>query len=428
MLEHLDDTHPYHPDESFRQRVDRRGKQLRRRRRSAATAAVGLLVLGGVGLGGAAYIDRRDAAIDRSDVSTQPSTDGATNVLVLPQEQVDEAWQELPAGPLGERLDYSSTWTGRELIIWGGWSGTTEREFHADGAAFNPSTNEWRMLPGAPDPGRASATGVWTGTELLILGGINDDGPVSDGLGFNPTTGNWRQVDDGPLGTAVPTASIWTGTEVIIIASSGDVPSEQRLDVTAYSPSTDAWSTLPPPANHVNRSLSVQLVDGDILLFGSTVDDLGEKAVSGEFGVQVFDLGAREWRSGPTIRLSPQSAAVESFGPTIVAVDYLLSAAAAGEPDDVEGQTWEPIASVPLRATNCSPQLVPAGRGLLMWYCGQAALLTAEGTWLPVTPSELASDVWNAVLYWSGDEVLLWGRLFDSHAPVLRAFKPHKIA
>lgn len=83
MFQHLDDPAPFTPDRRFHSAVLHRGRQLRRRRRLAAsfggTALTVSLLVGGVAL----YVDRRDAAIDRTDVITADSVDGAVNILVV---------------------------------------------------------------------------------------------------------------------------------------------------------------------------------------------------------------------------------------------------------------------------------------------------------------------------------------------------------
>lgn len=82
MFERFDDPVAFRPDADFRAAVQRRGGALRRRRRVLAAGASSLAVVALVG-GAGLYVDRRDDAIDRVDVSTEPSTDGATNVLLI---------------------------------------------------------------------------------------------------------------------------------------------------------------------------------------------------------------------------------------------------------------------------------------------------------------------------------------------------------
>jgi len=83
MLERLDDPTPFVPDESFRASVDRRARRLRLQRRLVITSLASVIVIAGLAVSALAYVARRDAAIDRLPITMQPSTDGATNLLVV---------------------------------------------------------------------------------------------------------------------------------------------------------------------------------------------------------------------------------------------------------------------------------------------------------------------------------------------------------
>jgi len=87
MFEHLDDPVPFRTDARFRRAVTARGRRLRLRRRLTTTLGGLVLLLGTVGATGALYVERRDAAIDRIDVATAPSTDGAMNILLVGADQ-----------------------------------------------------------------------------------------------------------------------------------------------------------------------------------------------------------------------------------------------------------------------------------------------------------------------------------------------------
>jgi LCP family protein required for cell wall assembly len=82
MLDHLDDPDPFVPDGRFRERVARRGTCLRRRHR-LAQGSIGALATVGLLGSGLLYVERRDAAIDRVEITTQPSADGAVNLLLV---------------------------------------------------------------------------------------------------------------------------------------------------------------------------------------------------------------------------------------------------------------------------------------------------------------------------------------------------------
>ncbi|MFT4588100.1 MAG: hypothetical protein ACI8QF_002200, partial [Limisphaerales bacterium] len=61
-------------------------------------------------------------------------------------------------------------WTGEEMVVYGGNSLAGPS---AAAAAYNPETDSWRALTseGSPEP-RSGARAIWTGTEMLVFGGI----------------------------------------------------------------------------------------------------------------------------------------------------------------------------------------------------------------------------------------------------------------
>lgn len=101
MFERLDDDEAFVPDDRFRAGVLARAAGIRRRRAvrfGTGVAAVVVAAVGGAGL----YVDRRDAAIDRVEVSTQPSADGAVNILLIGS---DARLGEAPEAGAGTRAD-----------------------------------------------------------------------------------------------------------------------------------------------------------------------------------------------------------------------------------------------------------------------------------------------------------------------------------
>ncbi len=82
MFEHLDDSEPFTPDHELLRTVVERGRRQRRWRRLGGSA-LSVVALAGVLGAGLLYVERRDAAIDRDEIATTPSVDGATNVLLV---------------------------------------------------------------------------------------------------------------------------------------------------------------------------------------------------------------------------------------------------------------------------------------------------------------------------------------------------------
>ncbi|MPZ52466.1 MAG: PQQ-binding-like beta-propeller repeat protein [Acidimicrobiia bacterium] len=130
----------------------------------------------------------------------------------------DDEWERLPSAPISERFLHSATWTGEELVVFGGIGPGSEDL--ADGAAYNPTTREWRPIAPSPLEGRHGHKTVWTGNELLILGGRAgsnpDDRELRTAAAYNPDTDMWRQLADLPV-TMSAMAPFWVPDEGLVI-------------------------------------------------------------------------------------------------------------------------------------------------------------------------------------------------------------------
>ena len=201
-----------------------------RRRRSprklvAVAAAVVLLVAGTV-----AVIENDD---DDQDMDTAS--------LVIADLQPGST-AELPPGPLGPRDTPAMVWSGSEMIVWGGFgiSGPLD-----DGAAFDPTTGEWRVIAQAPIDARSLPQVAWTGSEMLVVGGYQEsplsEDPVRDGAAYDPSTDSWRRLPEAPVVLAGDAEAVWTGDELIVVGGI-TVPT-----AAAYSPNTNEWRVLADP-------------------------------------------------------------------------------------------------------------------------------------------------------------------------------------
>src|SRR5437899_10997539 len=73
------------------------------------------------------------------------------------------------------RYWHTAVWTGTEMIVWGGISSSGSNL--NTGGRYNPSTDSWTATSttNAPDA-RASHTAVWTGSEMIVWGGYDGSG------------------------------------------------------------------------------------------------------------------------------------------------------------------------------------------------------------------------------------------------------------
>ncbi len=153
---------------------------------------------------------------------------------------VTKQWRKLPSLP-APRTEASVTWTGTEVLVVGGMNmgGSTSTVF-ADGCAYNPTTNRWRDLPSSGVP-RTEHVAVWTGSQLLVWGGYTKLNGVevtvpSHGMAYDPATNRWSAMPASPLkGRAGPVA-LWTGTEMLVFGGVQWQPYHLFTDAAAYQP------------------------------------------------------------------------------------------------------------------------------------------------------------------------------------------------
>ena len=162
-------------------------------------------------------------------------------------------WRRI-ASPPQERLGSNVVWDGRELLVIGG-SGppapkTGVRKLVSVPYAYNPTTNRWRTLSAMDNGayGRKNAGAVWGGTKLLLWGGQTQARgryPLAPhGLAYDPKTDRWSELPGAPLVGRVRPIAVWTGTSLLVWGgepNGEDVPSASDswpfLDGAIFTPS-----------------------------------------------------------------------------------------------------------------------------------------------------------------------------------------------
>jgi hypothetical protein len=155
----------------------------------------------------------------------------------------------LIGGPLNARMGPSGVWTGSEVIIWGGYhtsGGIAEpvSEYPASGAAYTLYGDEWRRIAKATIPGRYRHIAGWTGREMIVWGGYTENwrqGTPPVGAAYNPTTDRWRTIAQAPLRWGQTRTSVITDSEWVVA-----VTTKREMVLAGYDPRADSWRLLPP--------------------------------------------------------------------------------------------------------------------------------------------------------------------------------------
>lgn len=170
-----------------------------------------------------------------------------------------DEWRQLTSPAFrGNDEDHAMVWTGKEVLVWGGIQGPSHSPVPL---LYHPGTDTWKEGTPSPILGRNRFAHVWTSEELIVWGGYgtyaeahdaDGDSVYGDGGAYNPTTDTWRVLSESPLEDRCDHSAVWTGTVMIVyggMAGRGcGSPNEPALGSSAtYDPATDTWSMLPMP-------------------------------------------------------------------------------------------------------------------------------------------------------------------------------------
>lgn len=163
-----------------------------------------------------------------------------------------DQWQEITES-LEPRVFHSTIWTGKELLVWGGGSydGPIYKKLVTSrnpGMRYDLHSNTWSYLSSAeaPKAPRWGHQAVWTGTEMIVWGGMDDVGFLSTGGRYNPTEDTWRKISTVNAPSARSSfTSIWNGTKMMIFGGGNE---SYLNEVYMYDPTADTWEKLEWPA------------------------------------------------------------------------------------------------------------------------------------------------------------------------------------
>ena len=196
---------------------------------------------------------------------------GGDRYIVAAYDPAGDEWRvALPIGPTDRRFNHFSVWTGSEMIVWGGLT----TEFTNTGFLYNPMTDQTRSMSTLRAPeGRSLPAGVWTGTEMIVWGGYRGHpGPreFDDGGRFDPVTNTWQPISmtNAPAERAGHTA-IWTGSEMIVWGGYEGPAGVSRNTGGRYDPARDAWTPTSMAGAPIRRHFHTAVWTGDsMLMFG----------------------------------------------------------------------------------------------------------------------------------------------------------------
>ncbi len=205
-----------------------------------------------------------DSADDGVSTYSYLQTDPAYGSIFDPgadwTDPADDTWTAMntTGAPL-QRKHGVALWTGNpnnRMLVWGGAYGDPATVYYNDGALYDPATDTWTPISttGAP-AGRKFAFYAWTGTQLIVWGGLGvGDVALDDGGIYDLATDSWTPITSSGApsarGTTVP--GIWTGSHFIVFGGMEISPGPTFSypgDGGIYDPVTDDWTPIPAPTD-----------------------------------------------------------------------------------------------------------------------------------------------------------------------------------
>jgi hypothetical protein len=180
----------------------------------------------------------------------------------------------------------------------------------------------WRPMAESPLGARDSALAVWTGSELLIMGGraLPPCSPpglmdcfviqpfLSDGAAFDPAANEWRRIAPAPVPLVGPPLAVFQGDAVYLWVRGPQqvlwAAPETTRAFLAYYPEEDRWERLPTPEAGFNPILAA--AGGHLVLYEDSTAPLPPEVAPQAIGPDLrFDPATREWVPLPPDPLQP---------------------------------------------------------------------------------------------------------------------------
>ncbi len=227
LLEGTSMRTPHVDMDRARTAIDARSRQ-RSRRRAAIVGSGAALVLVVVAV---VAIDRPDddgTVAVLTDVTSSDETPPVDESRPTGSEH-DPGWELMSEAPISSRVGHVAVSTGEAMVVWGGSSyGQAGREVFADGASYSYETGEWTRVPPAPLGGRSGAVAVWTGDEVIVVGGFDAQRePLTEPVAWNPGSNTWRIVPAPELVWTGAIGAAWVGDTLVVV---GMAPAGETTD------------------------------------------------------------------------------------------------------------------------------------------------------------------------------------------------------
>jgi N-acetylneuraminic acid mutarotase len=332
-------------------------------------------------------------------------------------ECADDTWTRISTVNVPSGRDvHTAVWTGSEMIVWGGYGGPALGTLNS-GGKYNPSTDSWTATSTTNAPTRRDFhTAVWTGSEMIVWGGVTDNFiPVNSGGRYNPSTDSWTatSTNDAPTARSRHTA-VWTGSEMIVWGGEGD--NFIRLNTGGrYNPSSNSWrATSTSNAAAARQEHTAVWTGSEMIVWGG----LGGVHSGGRYNPSTDSWTATSSINAPGARAFGHTA-VWTGGEMIVWGGFIERGGLnTGGRYNPTTNSWTHTSTANAPDGRLLHTAVWTGSEMIVWggEDGFGSYFNTGGRYNPITDSWRETSTINAALrrtvhtaVWTGGEMIVWG-------------------
>ncbi len=336
---------------------------------------------------------------------------------------IEDTWNPTNlSGAPDPRESHTAVWTGTEMIVWGG-DDFPSGQFFNTGARYNLVTDTWTATGtiNAPSP-RYSHTAVWTGSEMIVWGGNDENShPLNTGGRYNPGLDTWTttSMTNVPVSRIGHTA-VWTGSEMIVWGGT-DFISQEFNTGGRYNPNTDSWTaTSITDAPDARGSHAAVWTGSEMIIWGGA-GQLGVLNTGGRYNPE-----ANSWTATSTMNAPEGRAALTGvwtgdemivWGGSADPPSPLLNSGGRYNPNT---DTWMATTTVNAPSRRYGHTAVWTGDEMIVWggidFGIPPPYFNTGGRYNPITDSWIATSTTNApagrfrhTAVWSGSKMIVWG-------------------
>jgi N-acetylneuraminic acid mutarotase len=349
-----------------------------------------------------------------------------------------DTWSAMnTSGAPFERESHTAVWGGSRMIIWGGSHPGLGGDVQplGPGGRYDPATDSWAGTASSGAPvARYGHTAVWTGSRMIIFGGVGDQGFLDDGSRYDVTNNTWAATSAALVGSEPSerqgATAVWTGTEMIVWG--GEYQGTSLRSGGRYDPILNSWTQTrlsTAPSARVNHT--AVWTGTEMIIWGG--EDEAETATGARYNPVVNQWRATSTTNAPFARQN--HTAVWTGTEMIVwgGVSNIFLNGYGDLPNEFSsGGRYNPLtdawSAVSSGANRPAPRQAHAcvwtGNEMIIWggqrhvfaipsptkthYGDGARYLPASDTWIALPQTNAPAPRSNMGAVWTGTDFIVW--------------------